>query len=436
MKVTFFGGAGEVGRSCMMVSSGSTRILLDAGVKVGRVIEYPKLNEEELNGIDAIFVSHAHLDHVGYLPHLFSQGYRGLVYATKPTMELAKVNISDYMRISNPRSVTKEGLNRLQKSFKVIEFGENVRIKDLNVKFIHSGHIVGSSMVSVSDNRTTLLYSGDINMSRTKLLEGADIKNLSAKALIIESTYGGKKDVFPKEGVTAQRIMKSIKETISLGGKVIIPSFAVGRAQEVLLMLDDYVNSGLLPKVPIYVDGMINKAMRIHRHNVIYCRKELQMKILMSDYDPFKSSNFTPVESRSQRGKIVNEDGSSIIVTTSGMLTGGPVIYYLSKLGGNSMNKMILVGYQAEGTPGRALQEGARRLRLDNKNMEIGLTVESEHFSAHADRPQLERLIKSVHGLKTVFIIHGEKRKSEELKEGISKNYNAIVPRNEMEYEV
>ncbi len=436
MKITFFGGAQEVGRSCVMISTERARILLDAGIKLGKVEEHPKIRDEQLKGIDAIFISHAHLDHIGYLPHVYSRGYRGSIYATKPTMELTAVLISDYMRISNPRSVTKEGLNWLQKSWKVVDFRKDVRIGDLTMRFIPSGHIVGSSMISVSDGKSTILYSGDLNLSKTKLLEGADTRNLVAKTLIIESTYGARKDVFPKEGVVSQHTLKSIKDTIAIGGKVIIPSFAVGRAQEILLMLDDYINSGVLPKVPIYVDGMINKAMRIHRHNVIYCRKELQMKILMSDYDPFKSSNFTPIESKSQRSKAVNEDGSCIIVTTSGMLTGGPVIYYLSKLAGNSTNKVILVGYQAEGTPGRMLQEGAKKLKFENTSVNINLTVDSEHLSAHADRPQLELMIKRVNGLKNVFIMHGEKSKSEELRADIANKYRAIVPKNEESYEV
>lgn len=438
MKVTFFGGAQEVGRSCLMISTEKTKILLDAGIKLGTVEEHPMMHDSILNEIEGIFISHAHLDHIGYLPHIYSAGYKGIIYSTKPTMELTNVLISDYMRISEPKDVTKEGLTRLGKSYKICEFNEEVKIKDLTLKFIHSGHIVGSSMVSVSDGKSTLIYSGDINLTKTKLLEGADIKNLNAKTLIIESTYGAKKDVFPREGVVAQHALKSIKETIALGGKVIIPSFAVGRAQEILLMLDDYMNSGLIPKVPIYVDGMINKAMRIHRHNVVYCRKELQSRILMSDYDPFKSDNFIPVESKQQRAKAVTEDTSSIIVTTSGMLTGGPVIYYLSKLGGNSTNKVILVGYQAEGTPGRALQDGAKRLRLDNGRVtvDIKLVVDAQHLSAHADRPQLEALIKKVNGLKNVFIMHGEKSKSEELREGIANKYRAIVPKNLESFDV
>jgi predicted metal-dependent RNase len=282
LKVTFFGGAQEVGRSCVMISTDKTKILLDAGIKLGEVEEHPMIKDSDLHTVDGIFISHAHLDHIGYLPHIYSSGYKGHIYATKPTMELTNVLISDYMRISEPKDVTKEGLTRLQKSYKVCEFKEDVRIGDLTLRFIPSGHIVGSSMISVTDGKSTLIYSGDLNLSKTKLLEGADTKNLTAKTLIIESTYGARKDVFPREGVVAQHALKSINETISLGGKVIIPSFAVGRAQEILLMLDDYMNSGLLPKVPIYVDGMINKAMRIHRHNVIYCRKELQSRILIS----------------------------------------------------------------------------------------------------------------------------------------------------------
>jgi predicted metal-dependent RNase len=421
-----------------MVSTEKTKILLDAGIKLGEIEEHPMIKDSELNTIDGIFISHAHLDHIGYLPHVYSSGYKGTIYTTKPTMELTNVLISDYMRISDPKDVTKDGLARLQKSYKVCEFRQDVKVKDLTLRFIPSGHIVGSSMISVSDGKSTIIYSGDLNLSKTKLLEGADTKNLAAKALIIESTYGARKDIFPKEGVVAQHALKSIKETLSLGGKIIIPSFAVGRAQEILLMLDDYMNSGLLPKVPIYVDGMINKAMRIHRHNVIYCRKELQSRILMSDYDPFKSDNFVPVESKQQRSKVVNEDSSSIIVTTSGMLTGGPVIYYLSKLAGNSTNKIILVGYQAEGTPGRALQEGVKRLRLDKGRITVDIraTVDSEHLSAHADRPQLEMMIKKVNGLKTLFIMHGEKSKSEELRSDMSGRYRAIVPKNEETYEV
>ena len=419
-----------------MVSTDKTKILLDAGVKLGEVVEYPKIDDRTLREIDGIFVSHAHLDHSGYLPHIYTAGYRGNVFASKPTIELINVLISDYMRLSNPENVSKEGLSKLAKGFKIFEFRKELKFRDLKIQQMFSGHILGSSMIKITDGNNSLIYSGDINLAKTRLFDGAETRDLQAKNLIIESTYGARKDVFPKEGVIVPKMLKSIKDTINLGGKVIIPSFAVGRAQEILLLLDDYMNSGVIPKVPIYVDGMINKALRIHRHNVIYCRKELQSRILMSDYDPFKSPNFVPVETKGTRSKVVNDDDSSIIVTTSGMLTGGPIIYYLSKLAGNSTHKLMIVGYQAAGTPGRLLQEGVRELRFENKRVEIKLNVETYHLSAHADRPQLETFVKKTAGLEDLFIVHGEKSKSEEFREDISKKINAVVPKPEDEYKI
>ncbi|MGC8687380.1 MAG: MBL fold metallo-hydrolase RNA specificity domain-containing protein [Candidatus Micrarchaeia archaeon] len=436
MKISFYGGAGEVGRSCIMISTEKTKILLDAGVKLGEKEEYPMIEDSKFSEIDGIFITHAHLDHCGYLPHIYTAGYSKTVYATKPTIELTNVLLSDYMHISNPQNVTKEGLEKLHKSYKIIEYNKPFKLNDLEITFIPAGHIVGSAMIKVSDGKKSILYTGDIHLAKTRLLDGATVDGISSDTLVTESTYASKNDVFEKESAIAKSMLKSINDTIDAGGKIIIPSFAVGRAQEVLLFLDDYINSGIMRKVPIYVDGMINKSMRIYRHNVIYCRDELQKKILMSDYDPFKSSNFVPVEKKSMRGKIVSEDQSNIIVTTSGMLTGGPVMYYLSKMAGNSANKLILVGYQAEGTLGRALLEGSNKIRINNKEIEVKLKVENFHLSAHADRRQLEQLLSKIKGLKNVFIMHGEKRKSEEFMNDIKERFNAHVPAIGDEYEV
>ncbi len=436
MKISFFGAAGEVGRSCIMVSTDKTRILLDAGVKIGAQDEYPHLDDSMLKDIDGIVVSHAHLDHSGYLPHIYSAGYTGSTYVTKPTMELITVLISDYMRISNPSNVTQSGLKKMAAAFKLYDYRKEFRINELKLKFIPAGHILGSAMISVSDGKNTLLYTGDINTAKSKLFDGAELKGLNADTLITESTYGAPNDAFQKEQDIIREMVKSIKETIKVGGKIIIPSFAVGRAQEVLLFLDDNINSGALPKVPIYVDGMINKAMRIHRHNVIYCRKELQSRILMSEYDPFKSKNFVVVDKKGTRNKIVTEEESSIIVTTSGMLSGGPVFFYLSKLAGNSLNKMIMVGYQAEGTLGREMQDGNRHITIDKTKIDVQLKVETYHLSAHADRKGLESVMSSINGLKNVFIVHGEKSKSESLKEYANRKYKTIVPELEGEYTI
>ncbi len=421
-----------------MVKASGTTLLLDAGVKLGKTEEYPVIDDKMLKKVDGIVISHAHLDHSGYLPHIYSAGYSNYTYMTKPTGELIAVLISDYMRISKPKNITDYGLKALSTHKKIFEYGREFMIKGLAVRFIPAGHILGSAMIHIKDRKTneTLLYTGDINLSKTKLFNGAQVNGLAANTLITESTYGAKEDVFPRENSVTAKFIASINDALARGGKVIIPSFAVGRAQEVLLLLDDYINSGRLQKVPIYVDGMINKAMRIHRHNVTYCRKELQSRILESEYDPFKSSNFIPVESKGQRKKVIEEDESSIIVTTSGMLTGGPVMEYLPKLAGNESNKLLLVGYQAEGTLGRDLQDGIRDIEVNGKKVRVNLTVEAYHMSAHADRPQLETLINKIDKLENVFIVHGEKSKSESLNEYAEGKHTSIVPKLGNEYSV
>ncbi|MEM3252897.1 MAG: MBL fold metallo-hydrolase [Candidatus Micrarchaeaceae archaeon] len=436
MKLTFFGAAGEVGRSCIMLESKGTKILLDAGVKLGSTEEYPLIEDDELNDVDAIVVTHAHLDHSGYLGHIFSSGWNGQVYSTKPTYELINVLINDYIKISKPKNLTAEGIKRMQKHFSLVEYHKNFTIKSLKLRLVPAGHILGSAAVHIDDGFEKLLYTGDINFRKTRLLDAANMEHIEANTLITESTYGGNSDIFPTERSISGMMLKSISETIKQGGKIVIPSFAVGRAQEVLFMLDDYMRSGLLEKVPIYMDGMINKAMRIHRHNVIYCREELQNRILMNEDDPFKSPNFQEVKSKQQRYRIAKDSGAAIIVTTSGMLTGGPVVRYLELLGKDPANKIILVGYQAEGTAGRDLIENKRTITIANKKLSIEMGVEYYHLSAHADRQQLMKFISQLKDLRNVLIVHGERRKSEELKEALRQKFNATVPMLKSEFTV
>ncbi len=430
MKVTFLGAAGEVGRSCIMIEEDGTKVILDAGIKLGKTIEFPLLDKETVKGVDGVVLSHAHLDHSGYLPHMYSMGYDGPTFATKPTFELTNVLISDYMRLSNPEQVTKQGLSAMQKKHKMVEYGDEFRVKNLRFRLLSAGHILGSAMVEVASDKSRLLYTGDFNLATSKLLEPATNLGLKADTLITESTYSGKDDIFKPEKATMDLMVNSLNDTITRGGKAIVPSFAVGRAQEILLLLDDYMKSGRLQKVPIYIDGMIGKAMRIHRHNVIYCRDELQKRILMNDDDPFKSTNFNVIKTRGERKNIINSSESCIIVTTSGMLTGGPVINYLQTLAKESNNKLVLVGYQAVGTPGRELFDGKKEIQIEEKKIKIGLEVNTFHISAHADRPHLVNFIKSFKGLKNVYAVHGEKVKSDEFVAyiGNDKKHNAVAP--------
>ncbi len=428
MKIKFYGAASEVGRSCIFIESKEAKLLLDCGIKMAEPHEYPLIPDEVLASIDAIIISHAHLDHCGYLAHALSIGYAGPIYSTKPTYELVNILVNDYIKISNPENITKQGIAKLPKQFVLKEYHESFKIKDVEAKLLPAGHVLGSSMIEINANGKKLLYTGDANFRTTKLLDAGYSENLNENILITESTYGGDEDMFPSEKITLADMAASISNTIKNNAKVIIPSFGVGRAQEVVLILDDYMRSGLIPAVPIYMDGMVNKAMRIHRHNVIYCRDELQKRILMNDDDPFKSKNFVHVLSIKERKKVIQDKSPCIIVTTSGMLSGGPVLKYLEQLGHNETNKIIFVGYQAEGTRGRELLDGKRTILIGKKRVNITMKIEKYHLSAHADRQQLLHFISKINNLKYVFIVHGEKFKSEQLKNSISKKLNVIVP--------
>lgn len=436
MEISFFGAAGEVGRSCILIESKNTKVLLDAGIKLGNPIEFPELKHGLINKIDAILLSHAHLDHCGYLPHIYSQGFSRSTYATKPTIELMQVLLSDYIKISQPKGLEKNIVTKVIKNTKIVEYKREIKIKDLTVSFTSAGHIVGSAMIRISDGKDTLLYTGDMNLSETKLLNSADLHNLKANILVMEGTRSGEFDISKPQKENIQEFIKIVKDTILAGGKVLIPSFAVGRGQEVLLILDDYINSGMIPKVPLFIDGMINKVMRIHRHNVIYCKKELQMRILMSDSDPFKSENFIPVESKSQRQKIVHSNESSIVVTTSGMITGGPIMFYLPRMAKDKMNTLIIVGYQAVNTLGRVIQDGDKDVEIDGKKVHISMNVRYIRLSAHLDRKQLKSLPNKISGVKKIFLIHGEATKTETLKEELSKKYDVILPKMGSSYHI
>jgi len=433
MKVKFYGAAGEVGRSCILIESNNTKVLFDCGIKLGheeRKEEYPLIEDSELKTVDAIVLSHTHLDHSGYLPHVLSTGWNGQIYATKPTIEIVNLLLNDYVRISNPKNVSKEGLSKVKKHYRTVEYGREFRVKGLRFKMLSAGHVLGSSLVEVTDGKHRLLYTGDLSLRRTKLLDPANTKNLRSDTLIIETTYGAKEEKFVVKEKSLKDLPISIKETIQTGGKVVIPALAIGRGQEVLLMLDDYMRSGFLPKVPIYIDGMIGKAMAIHRNNLSFCRPELQGRISRSKSkdDPFKSSNFHNVTTEQMRKKVIQEQGSSIIVTTSGMLNGGPVLKYLEKLAGNGNNELMFVCYQVEGTLGRKILEGAKEIAIRGRKYRIGMKVERYKMSGHADKPQLLMFIEKVMGLKTVFLVHGERGADREMRNSLGNRYKVEVP--------
>ena len=416
MNIEFCGGAGEVGRSAVLIDD---KVLLDCGVKLGEKEEYPKIEAEPKVAV----ITHAHLDHAAYLPFLFNSGLRPRIYLTKPTRDLMQVLISDYLRINESRSFKQKDVINTLKACEMKEYHEKFR-DIIDFEFYYAGHILGSAMIKAGD----LLYTGDINCRETKVLEPAEI-GISAKYLIMESTYGAYEDKIPAEKKAGKELCDSIKKTVSRGGWAIIPVFGVGRAQEIMMIIQDYVKSGYLPEMPMFIDGMISKVSRLYRHNALYMNETIKRRILASEENPFESKLFITPKSKDKRE--LKEHKGGVIITTSGMLSGGPVLKYLEMLGRDNNNSLILVGYQAEGTRGRKLLNGEKKITVRDREIEVNVGVDYINFSAHADHEQLVSFAKGVKGVKKIFLMHGEQKKSEELADHLGKiGFDVEIPKN------
>ncbi|MFH1106986.1 MAG: MBL fold metallo-hydrolase RNA specificity domain-containing protein [Candidatus Micrarchaeota archaeon] len=440
MRLRFLGAAREVGRSCVL-AEGKKSVLLDCGVKIGDRDEYPLVDARIARRLDAAVLSHAHLDHSGYLPALYGLGFHGRVSLTKPTRDLAQLLISDYLAIAKDSGERAPYGQKQAEAFlkrtEILEYGQ--QSADAPARLRPAGHILGASMVELQDGKR-LLYTGDVSLRSSRLLDPADLQGLDAEILVIESTYGGRADLHEPSKDTANRLVSTIQETLDKGGKVLIPSFAIGRGQEVLFLLESYMRSGKLERVPIYIDGMVKKALRIYRHNAINLKDEVKRRILTSDDDPFKSPFYKESE-RKDRSDVL-EGGKCVIVAPSGMLNGGPSLSYLKALASDPKNKLVFSGFQAENTVGRQLQDGRRSISVHGQEIEVRLKVEEAHLSAHADSRELLSVVRALPSLEKVFVIHGEEQKSlefaqavENLAEKMKKRLDVFVPRLGDEFE-
>lgn len=439
IRLTFFGGAREVGRSCMLVETPKSKILVDAGIIAGSSNGYPILSVPEfnINEIDAIVISHAHLDHVGFVPTMYEMGYDGPLYMTQPTLDLATLlwlDFIDVMQRSSSRPLfTIKGVKEAVKRAITLDYNEVTDISpDVRLTFYNAGHILGSAIVHlhVGDGLHNIVYALDQKFGRTNLLDPAYTNFQRVETLIIESTYGAKNDIMPSRKEVEEQFMQVVNKTMERGGIVLIPSFSVERAQEVMAVL---VKHNFL--YPIYLDGMIWDANGIFTAYPEYYGRRM-MKEAMSGKDPFLSPIFKRISSQSEREKAWN-DKPCVIISTSGMLNGGPVLEHLKYLAEDEKNTLIFVGYQAEGTLGRKIQKGWREVPLEENGKMIPLKIKMEVYtaeglSAHSDRRQLLAYIGNLTAKpKRVFVVHGEEEKAISLSKAIERIFKieAYAPR-------
>jgi hypothetical protein len=298
---------------------------------------------------------------------------------------------------------------------------------DMRLTLYNAGHILGSSVVHlhIGDSLYNIVYTGDMKFGETRLLNPAEYQFPRIETLIMESTYGGRKSIQPKRKEAEAQLIDNIKQTIRKGGKVLIPVFGVGRSQEVLVTLDEYRNE--LQDVPIYIDGMVYEATAIHTAYPEYLKRRL-MTMILRGANPFLAKNFEKVDAK-QRIDLAESDKPCIIITPSGMLTGGPSVEYFKRMAGNEKDLILFVGYQAEGSLGRRVQKGMREVVIledkKPKNIDVKIRVVTvEGFSGHADRRQLVGYVKKMQPRpERILCVHGEAKKCQDLARGLNKYF-------------
>jgi len=450
--VTFLGGAMEVGRSSILVSTTESNVLLDCGLKPGQYDEdFPALDLIDIDKLDAVVLTHAHMDHVGCLPLLYKYGYKGPVYMTDPTKYQTYILLTDYVELKE-----REGLQPIFSKADVeavvyhtitLDYEEVTDIApDIKLTFYDAGHEIGSAMahLHIGNGRYNILYTGDFKYGKTRLLNRAVSKFKRVEMLIMESTYGGRDDLQPPRVEAENALAKYVSETVSQRGKVLIPAFSTGRGQEILYVLNKMIEGGSIPRVPIFVDGMIVETLNVYLMYPHYLNPEVAEEVY-GGVNPFTTSGSVVIIDRAKRledrinqiAKITQSEEPAVIIAPHGMVNGGPILDYFVQLAHDERNKIIFVSYQAEGTLGRRILNGERDFTVRSLVGEVKVemkmgAVAIQGFSGHSDRRELMKYVEHIEPKpKKIVLVHGEPSKTISLATSIELKYKitTIIPK-------
>jgi len=446
VRLTFLGGGRQVGRSCLLLQTPNSKVLIDCGIDVASQgkdkFPYFDIPEFDIRELDAIIISHAHLDHVGLLPYLYKMGYKGPTYMTRPTIDLAALTSLDFIGVAYKQATTplfsSKDVKEMVKHTICLNFNEvNDIAPDIRTTFYNSGHALGSAMVhfNIGNGLHNFLYTGDFKYAKTRLLDQAVTSFPRIESVLTEATYGAKTDILPPRIESEEKLLDIIKKTIDRGGKVLIPELGLGRAQETMLILDDAIKSGKLKKVPVYIDGMIWDINAVHTAYPDFLSNKVRSSIFQGK-NPFVSDTFVRVGSSQERKKVV-EGGPCVVLATSGMLVGGASVEYLREFASNEKNSIIFVCYQGVGSLGRQVQEGLKETKMivdgREENVKINLEVHTiAGFSAHAGRNEIMSFFNNMRPRsKKIMVNHGEVSKCLDLASALYKlnRVETTVPR-------
>ncbi|MFB6296983.1 MAG: beta-CASP ribonuclease aCPSF1 [Salinirussus sp.] len=455
VRITTLGCCREVGRASFIISTAETRILVDCGDKPGAEGEVPYLQVPEAlgsgaNSLDAVVLTHAHLDHSALIPLLFKYGYDGPIYTTEPTRDLMGLLTLDYLDVAAKEGrappYESEMVREAIKHTIPLEYGDVTDIApDIKLTLHNAGHILGSAIAHfhVGDGLYNVAFSGDIHYQDTRLFNGAVNEFPRVETLVLESTYGGRNDYQTDQEDSERKLARVIGNTVERGGKVLIPAFAVGRSQEIMLVLEEAMREGRIPTVPVHLDGMIWEATAIHTTYPEYLRDDLRDRIFHEDENPFLAEQFNHIDGGEEERREVTDEGPSVILSTSGMITGGPIMSWLEHLGGDPDSTLTFVGYQAQGTLGRRIQSGWDEIPVGNGNgrgrgrgntLTLDMDVETvDGFSGHADRQGLENFVRTMNPRpEKVLCVHGDESSTQDLSSALYHEFNmrTFAPKN------
>ncbi len=420
MKISFLGGADEVGASSILIEIGGRRLLIDAGIRPSPKTYWELAGDQlpdlglidRVGGLDAILVTHAHTDHTGALELVCERYPHVPVYATEVTIALTRVLHADARRIMLAKRDAEGELplfdevavERLMESFAPVTFRQRVTLAPgLAATFFPAGHIAGAAMIGLESAEGRVLITGDISITSQRTVDGARTPAFSPDVVIMESTYGGR--LHANRVAEERRLVTTITEVTEAGGKVLIPAFALGRSQELLLLLAEFQRRGELAPIPIWADGMVRAICQAYASFPEALPAALQARDAQ-----FFNDAIRPIERATQRNDLLWQPGPLVIVSSSGMLAGGPSLHYARGLVGHAQHAILLTGYQDEESPGRRLQEVASRghgtLQLGQERVPVRCRLGTYALSAHADEGQMVSLVEALDPAQ-VFLVHG-----------------------------
>jgi len=442
MKLTFQGAAGAVTGSMHQLEVDGKNYLLDCGMFQGRRKEAEQRNRNfpfPASSIDAMVLSHAHIDHSGRIPLLVKNGFRGPIYTTPATIDLCDAMLRDtghiaesdaeFVNRKHPDDPPVEPLYTVEDAAAAMEYFRPIPLRkptnigvSLVMESYEAGHILGSSSIVLTDGKVRLGFSGDVGRPGLPIIRDPEPMP-PVDYLIMESTYGGRKHPDPSEALG--QLEETVKRTVARGGRLIVPAFAVGRTQQLVLMLHQLMNESRIPSVPMFVDSPlavnVTEVFRAHPE----CFNKETNEYLRSGQDPFGFNRLIYIQDVNESKKLNTRKGSFIVISASGMCEAGRILHHLRNNIGDSRNTVLLTGYQAVNTLGRKLQDGLKSVRIFGipEQVEAEIAV-LEALSAHADAGELLDWMKPMAAsLKKVFLVHGEPEQAHALAESIRARY-------------